>query len=96
MGFPRQEYWSGLPFPPPGDLLNPGISACIGRFILYHCTTGEAKRWGAFPFYVQGEMWWEEGLKRHNIAGLEGGGRGCEPKSVGSLPIVSQSLLQTP
>ena len=21
----RQEYWSGLPFPPPGDLLNPGI-----------------------------------------------------------------------
>ena len=25
MGFPRQEYWTGLPFPPPGDLLNPGI-----------------------------------------------------------------------
>ena len=24
MGFPRQEYWSGLPVPPPGDLLNPG------------------------------------------------------------------------
>ena len=22
MGFPRQEYWSQLPFPPPGDLLN--------------------------------------------------------------------------
>ena len=21
--FPRQEYWSGLPFPPPGNLLNP-------------------------------------------------------------------------
>ena len=21
----RQEYWSGLPFPPPGDLSNPGI-----------------------------------------------------------------------
>ena len=25
MGFSRQEYWSGLPFPSPGDLLNPGI-----------------------------------------------------------------------
>ena len=25
MGFPRQEYWSGLPFPPPGDLPEPGI-----------------------------------------------------------------------
>ena len=25
MGFSGQEYWSGLPCPPPGDLLNPGI-----------------------------------------------------------------------
>ena len=25
MGFSRQEYWSGLPFPPPGDLLDSGI-----------------------------------------------------------------------
>ena len=25
MGFSRQEYWSGLPCPSPGDLLNPGI-----------------------------------------------------------------------
>ena len=25
MGFPREEYWSGLPSPPPGDLPNPGL-----------------------------------------------------------------------
>jgi len=25
MGFPRQEYWSGLPFPSPGDLPDSGI-----------------------------------------------------------------------
>ena len=25
MGIPRQEDWSGLPFPSPGDLPNPGI-----------------------------------------------------------------------
>ena len=25
MGFPRQEYWCESPFPPPGDLPNPGI-----------------------------------------------------------------------
>ena len=25
MGFSRQEYWSGLTFPSPGDLPNPGI-----------------------------------------------------------------------
>ena len=24
MAFSRQEYWSGVPFPPPGDLLDPG------------------------------------------------------------------------
>ena len=24
MGFPRQEYWSGMPCSPPGDLPNPG------------------------------------------------------------------------
>ena len=32
MGFSRQEYWSGLPFPPPGDLPDPGIqpaSLCL-------------------------------------------------------------------
>ena len=25
MGFSREEYWNGLPFPSPGDLSNPGI-----------------------------------------------------------------------
>ena len=25
MEFPRQEYWSGMPFPTPGDLADPGI-----------------------------------------------------------------------
>ena len=29
MGFFRQEYWSGLPFLPPGDLPNPGIENVI-------------------------------------------------------------------
>ena len=39
MGFHRQEYWSGLPFPTPEDLPDPGIkplspasSALAGRF----------------------------------------------------------------
>ena len=36
MEFFRQEYWSGLPFPSPGDLPNPGIEpmspALAGRF----------------------------------------------------------------
>ena len=27
MGFPRQEYWNGFPFPSPEDLPNPGIKS---------------------------------------------------------------------
>ena len=45
MGFSRQKYWSGLPFPPPGDLPDPGVKtcvSCIGRQILYHQATREA------------------------------------------------------
>ena len=41
MGFPRQEFWSGLPFPTPGDLLDPGIKPAFsvslmlaGRFFI--------------------------------------------------------------
>ena len=42
MGFSRQEYWSGLPCPPPGDLPKPrdrtyvSYISCIGRQVLYH------------------------------------------------------------
>ena len=45
MGFPWQEYWSGLPFPSPGDLSNPGIKptslALAGGFF----TTREAREY---------------------------------------------------
>ena len=38
MGFSRQEYWSGLPFPSPGDLPDPGIKPASGLlfFFLIH------------------------------------------------------------
>ena len=46
MGFSRQEHWSRLPFPPPGDLLNPGIEplspGLAGRFFTTS-TTWEAR-----------------------------------------------------
>ena len=38
MGFSRQEYWSGLPFPPPGDLSNPGVDPRL--LCLLHCQVG--------------------------------------------------------
>ena len=46
MGFSRQEYWSGLPCPPPGDLPDPGIEpmsltspALAGRFFTTSTTS---------------------------------------------------------
>ena len=42
MGFFKQEYWSGLPCPPPGDLPDPGIKpasltpTCIGRWVFFY------------------------------------------------------------
>ena len=42
LGFPRQEYWSGLPFPSPGESSWPRdwtCVPCIGRQILYHWAT---------------------------------------------------------
>ena len=41
MGFPRQKYWRGFPFPSPGVLPDPeieptSVTSCIGRQILYH------------------------------------------------------------
>jgi len=47
MGFSRQEYWSELPFPSPGDLPNPGIeptSPASPALALYHRATWKAHR----------------------------------------------------
>ena len=42
MGFSRQEYWSGLPFPPPGNLPDPGTEpaspALAGGFFTTRAT----------------------------------------------------------
>ena len=46
MGSPWQEYWSGLPFPPLGDLPNPGIKP-----------TSPASAGGFFTTSVTWEAW---------------------------------------
>ena len=53
MKFSRQEYWSGLPFPTPGDLLDSGIEpmslaspALAGRFFTTSAT------WEAQVYYI--------------------------------------------
>ena len=50
MGFSRQEYWSGLPCPPPGDLSNLGIVSCIAGGVF----TSEPP--GGSPYRVGGGL----------------------------------------
>ena len=49
MGFSRQEYWSGLPSPPPGDLPNPGVEPRSPR-PLSHQRSPRTLEWVAYPF----------------------------------------------
>ena len=42
MGFSRQEYWSGLSCPPPGDLLHPGTSSALAARFFTTSATWEA------------------------------------------------------
>ena len=62
MRFSRQEYWSGLPCLPPGNLPNPGIkpvtltSNLHCRRVLYHCATWEAHHMvGHIVFHLQSQ-----------------------------------------
>ena len=48
MEFPRQEYWSVLPFPSPGDLPDPSID----RQILYYGVTWEALRVSSETLFI--------------------------------------------
>ena len=45
MGFPRQEYWSGFPFPSPGIFLTQGLNPCLLK-ILHHLSHN-------WKFYMQ-------------------------------------------
>ena len=62
MGFsvPWEEYWSGLPCPPPGDLPNPGIkprSPILQAAFFTSLATREAQEyWSALPFPSPGEL----------------------------------------
>ena len=74
MGFPRQEYWSGLPFPSPGDHPNPGIKpespglTCFKQS-LYLWATREAPLTGVVT--VQVEVWSWERFDKRDILLLE-------------------------
>ena len=55
MGFSKQEYWSVLPCPPPGNLPNPGLPHC--RWILYQLShQGSQEYWNGWPIPSPGDL----------------------------------------
>ena len=80
MGFSRQECWSGLPCPPPGDLPDPGIKpaslrppALAGRFFTTSAT-------------------WEIQIKQYIPCGSDGKASACSAGDPGSIPGLGKSL----
>ena len=59
MGFSRQEYWSGLPFPSPGDLPYPGIEPSSPALQIPHCLShqGSCKGILVYTKYVSWIIW---------------------------------------
>ena len=71
VGFPRQEYWSGLPFPSPGDLPNSGIKpaslvspALAGGFFTISTT------WEAPKFLQTCQIIQNNYIKKRRVAAL--------------------------
>ena len=82
MGFSRQGYWSGVPFPPPGDLPNPGIKpsfikspALAGEFFTT-CDTWEAHRslgsWENSERLCLNDVWSIVGMKKPETVQMAG------------------------
>ena len=62
MGFSRQEYWNGLPCPPPGDLPNPGIEPRVrGRSM--HSSMG------LYIVTIKGLLAWWGNIERERECG---------------------------
>ena len=83
MGFHKQEYWSGLPFPPPGDFPYPGIEPVAPALEL---PPGSPP----YSFFNHGDIWslWPFPV-------LSEGCMGSEPPSPPGPPGTGLSLLRS-
>ena len=95
MWFPRWEYWSGLPFPSPGESFQHKDQiyfSFISRWILYYWATREAQSHGYWPqtqrFAIPSEKWNQLSSVTQSCLTL------CNPKdcSTPGLPVHHQLL----
>ena len=88
MGFSRQEYWSGLPFPSPADLPNPGIKpASHMSFALALGFFTTRATWETYVAIIS--------LSKRDLRGLLKGSEGSESLTF-NIPFISMGgLLET-
>ena len=101
LGFSRQEYWSGLPCPPPGDLSHPGIKpaslispALGGGFF----TTSATWSLLLFDFSVMSNSLWPHGLQHTRLPCPSPPPRSCSnsyPLSQWCHPTISSSIISS-
>ena len=90
MGFPRQEYWSGLLFPSLGDLPDPGIElmfpALAGGFFM-------AEPVNSKRLHFQTPSHWELGFSAWTLAGRQSS---AYSRDLSSCPLVAQLVKNLP
>ena len=70
MGFSRQEYWSGWPFPPPGDLFNPGIEPGSPALQVDSSPSQPPEKLRKSIICHQGKLSWKHQEKKARLLGL--------------------------
>ena len=88
MGFSRQEYWRGLPFPAPGDLSDPGIKptslALAGR-----CFMGESPGKLIEAIHIYGCWWFSHSVVSNSCAPVD-----CSPPGSSAHGILQARILE--
>ena len=101
IGFSRQEYWSWLPCPPPGDLPHPEIKpvsltspALAGKFFTTSTTWKVLKRPLVVPFYRRGSLKRHRGEPRQGVE--EPGGKLRQPVALTTTPHSPHLVTEQP
>ena len=97
MGFPRQDYWTGMPFPSPGESSQPRDRTCVscpGRRVLYHWTT--RRELLLFGYSVLSNSLWPRGLQHAQLPCPSQSPGACSnsyPLSQWCHPTISSSVI---
>ena len=94
MGFSRQEYWSGLPFSPPGDLPDLGVEPTSPWWLSWKRIRPQCKRPGFDP-WVGNIRWSRDRLPTPVFLGFPCDSAGkestCNARDLGSIPRLGRS-----